>query len=436
MNERMNEEEPAMQLIDDGMLRAYLDGDPVLDDAARTQIAAALARQPALADRLAALRADVGAVDVAFAGFAAPEPDAAHLERAYRRVQTRLTTERHTSLIGSIKERFDAMTNYHRTARVRRYALVGGLGAVALAFLLIFAPVGDVLSAALNQFRYQPTKFAVITVKTSDFPQFAGNTTGAKPGAPKPVTGTKPAGSGTAQDQQKAMQELSKYVSVTSSITQGQLPGREVASAADAQKVTGHAVSAPSSPPPGVANTPHYYVSDKQTVDATLHLNEIRPALTAAGMASLIPATGDTATVHVDAPAASIVSYGFDPTAQGAAAQNQKGFAVIAMDAPTIDVNGLDIPGIVNVVSAMPGFPPDLAAQLKSADFAHTLIIPVTDQQTVKNGTINGAASTTISQKDGSMTAVLMSKNNRLYVVIGTADASTVEKVASTVSLN
>jgi len=436
MNERVDEIEGAMQPIDDGMLRAYLDGDPVLDDAARTRIAVALVEQPALADRLAALRADAGMVDAAFAGFAAPEPDAAHLERAYRRVQTRLTTERHTSLIGNIKERFDAMTNYNRAARVRRYAFAGGLGAVALVCLLVFAPVTDAFNSVLNTFRYQPTQFAVITVKTSDFPQFTGNTPGAKPGTPvKPAAGSKPAGSPTAQDQQKAMQELSKYITVTSSITQGQLPGREVPSAAEAQKVVGRAVSAPTSLPPGVANTPHYYVSDKQTVDATLHLNEIRPMLTAAGMASLIPATGDTATVHVDAPAASIVSYGFNPTAQGAAAQNQKGVAVIAMGAPTIDVNGLDIPGIVNVLSAMPGFPPELAAQLKKADLQHTLIIPVTDQQTVKNGTINGAASTTISEKDGSMTVVLMSKNGLLYAVIGTADANAIEQVAKSVPL-
>ncbi|MDQ6604838.1 MAG: hypothetical protein M3Z19_19115, partial [Chloroflexota bacterium] len=101
-----------MQPIDDGLLRAYLDGDPVLDDAARSRISAALAEQPALAGRLAALRADTDAVQTAFARFAPPEPDAMHRERAYRRIQTRLTTERHTSFVTSIKERVADMTNY------------------------------------------------------------------------------------------------------------------------------------------------------------------------------------------------------------------------------------------------------------------------------------------------------------------------------------
>ncbi|MGI8854484.1 MAG: hypothetical protein ACR2JW_01915 [Thermomicrobiales bacterium] len=430
----------AMQPMDDGMLRAYLDGDPVLDDAARARVAAALVVQPALAERLAALRADATAVDAAFAGFATPEPDAAHLAHAYRRVQTRLTTERHTSLVESIKERFATMTTYNRGASVRRYAFAGGLGAVALVCLLVFAPVTDAFDAIVNTFSYHPTKVSVITINTSNFPQFQngplnGNgapATGAKP----PATGSKPAGSPTAQDQQKMMQELSKYVSVTSSIGQGQLPGREVPNAAAEQQVVGRAVSAPTTLPPGVANTPKYYVSDHQTADATLHLNEIRPTLTQVGMASLIPATGDSATVHMDAPPASIVSYGLDPTAQGAAAQNQKGVAVIAMGVPTIDVNGLDVPGIISVLGTLPNIPADLVGQLKAADLQHTLIIPVTNDQVVTHDAIN-TGSTTISQKDGSMSVVIWITTGNgpdvLHVVAGTYDGATVEGVAKSV---
>jgi hypothetical protein len=438
MNERTDAMHGAMPPIDDGALRAYLDGDPVLGDAARARIAAALIEQPTLAARFAALRTDATAVDSAFAGFAAPEPDAAHLAHAYRRIQTRLTTENHTSLVESIKERFAAMTSYNRGARARRYAFAGGLGAVALVCLLIFAPVTQAFDAVINTFSYHPTKVSVITINTSNFPQFQnGPLNGAQPATgAKPATGSKPAGSPTAQDQQQMMQELSKYVSVTSSIGQGQLPGREVPNAAAAQQVVGRAVSAPTTLPPGVANTPKYYVSDHETADATLHLNEIRPELTQLGMASLIPATGDSATVHVDAPPASIISYGFDPTAQGAAAQNQKGVAVIAMGSPTITVNGLDIPGIIDVLGALPNMPPDLIAQLKAADLQHTLIIPVTSDQVVTHGAVN-AGSTTISQKDGSMSAVIWITNDNgadiLHIAVGSYDGKTVEGVAKSV---
>ncbi len=429
-----------MQPIDDGLLRAYLDGDPVLDDAARGRIAAILVEHPTLAERLAALRADMTAVESAFARFALPEPDAAHRERAYRRVQTRLTTERHASFVTNIKERFADMTNYNRTARVRRFAFAGSLGAVALVLLLVFAPVTSAFTAVLDTFRYQPTQFAVITVKTSDFPQFQGAAPGAKPGTgAKPATGSKPTGSPTptAQDQQQIMQELSKYVSVTSSLlqaqTQTQLPGREIKCTPGTQPPTaGCPASLPTHLPAGVANTPHYYVADHQTADATIHLNEIRPILAQAGMTSLVPATGDSATIHVDLPTVSITSYGFDPTVQGDAAKNQKGVAVAAMGSPTIDVNGLDIPGIVNTISALPNMPPELVAQLKKADLQHTLIIPVTDQQVVKNGTINNAPSTTISQKDGSMSVVLwITKDNVLHVAAGSYSASEMEQVAA-----
>ncbi|MGI8688415.1 MAG: anti-sigma factor family protein [Thermomicrobiales bacterium] len=433
-----------MQPIDDGMLRAYLDGDPVLDDGARGRIAAALVEQPALAERLTTLRADARRINAAFAPFAMPEPDSAHRERAYRRLQTRLTTEHYTSFMTTIKERFAEMTTINRTARVRRFAFAGSLGAVALVLLLVFAPVGSIVSAALDQFRYQPTQFAAITVNTSQFSQMMGNGSSGTPTIPKTngsllgsaptATGNKAAGSLAGQDPQKLLQELSKYVSVTLPITLGQLPGRQVQSAADAQAVVGRAVSAPTHLPSGVANTPQYYVSDHQTVDATLHLNEIRPALTAVGMGSLIPATGDSATIHLDAPAASIVSYGFNPTAQGDAAKNQKGVAVIAMGSPTIDVNGLDVPGIVSTISALPNMPPELIAELQKADLQHTLIIPVTDQQTVKNGTINGAPSTTISQNDGSMSVVLwITKDSVLHVAVGTYRASEMEQVAGSV---
>jgi hypothetical protein len=453
MNERADKVD--MQQIDDGILRAYLDGETILDDAARDHIAAAVAANPALAGRLAHLRAEMGAVNAVYAALPSPEPDATHRERAYRRIQTRIDTELNAGMVNSIKGRFTTMTTNHRAAQVRRYAFGGGLAAVVLAFLLIFAPVGSVLSAALDKFRYQPTKFAVITVKTSDFPQFAGNSpAGTKPNGTKPA-GNKPAGAAGAPDPQQAMQELSKYVTITSSIGQGQLPGRPVKSAAEAQAVVGRPVSAPTTLPQGVANTPQYFVSDKQTADATLNLAEIRPILAQAGMASLLPpadnsakgntplspgsaaspATSDRATVHLDAPAASIISYGFDPTAQGAtAAQNQKGVAVIAMGSPTIEVNGLDVPGIVNTIAAVPGFPPELAAQLKKADLEHTLIVPVTDDQVVKNGTINNAPSTTISQKDDSMSVVLwITSDNVLHAVIGTYGASDVENVAKSV---
>jgi hypothetical protein len=420
--------------FDDGTLRAWLDGDPSLDAATGSRIAAARVNDTALAARLHALSEHADSVTAAFAPFTADEPDIAQVAHAYRIVQTRIAAGQHATWLDTMKERILGMSHLNRTARTRRFVFAGGIAAVALVLVLVLAPVGNVVSAALDVFRYQPTKFAVITVKASDFPQFQNGATGSKP------VGTKPSGTAGTADQQQVMQELSKYVKITSSLGQGQMPGREVQTPVEVKTVTGRDAAVASFLPSGVPTTPHYYVSDHQTGDATIDLNAVRPLLQQAGMAGLVPATGNTATIHVDAPAASIVSYGIDPMtqaqqAQGGSAPQQapKGVVVAAIGTPTIDFQGLDIPGIVQLLSSMNGFPPDLAAKLKSADLAHTLILPVTDDQVVKDGTVNGAPSTLISQKDGSAAVEVFTKNNVMYIVYGSYDAATVDKIAQSV---
>lgn len=419
----------AMTHLDDGTLRAYLDRDPSLSDGTRTQIALALVTDAALAARVADLHAQTDAVGRAFAPLAAPPLSTVEVERAYRRLQTRLTVERPTTFLDNVKETVTTMKTANPT-RMRRYAFAGSAAALALVLVLLFAPVGSVVSAALDKFRYHPEKFAVITLNTKDFPQFAPN--GTKPAGVGAAT--KPEGTETPAQQQAAMQEISKYVQVTSSIGQGTLPGYPVKDAAEAQAKSGRTLNAPTNLPDKLVNAPKYYVSDKQTADANLNLKEIRPLLTQAGQGNLLPATGDSATVHVDVPTASIISYGLDPTAMGAAAKNQKGLVVAAIGVPTIDVQGLDVQAIANTITAMPGFPPALAQQLKAADLQHTIILPVTDQQNVTNGTMfNNAPSTLISQKDGSGAVAMFIKNDTLYIVAGTYDGATIQKVAQSV---
>ncbi len=443
-----------MTPIPPGILRAYLDDDPSLDAAARAHVTQALATDPATVACLEELRATRAAVDGAFAPLAVPPPTPAAVEYAYRCFQSRHRTAPTPlwNLGFAIKEYFAAMTTPSGSlgsARTRRFALLGGVGAVALVLLITFAPVGNLASAALNLFRYQPDKFAAITFHQSDFGG-AGSAMGAHSGAipggkltgspgtkPAGAVGAKPAGVPGAENAQ-AFGELSKYVTVTSSLKQGQLPARPVKTAADAQAVTGRAAVAPTYLPTGVPNQPIYYVSDAQKVDATIDLKDLRPALAANGVDGVLPATGDTATVHIDVPTAAITSYGLNPAAlamnNGAAASNQKGIVVVAMGTPTVDVQGLDVNALANTLASMPGVPPQLAAQLRSADLNHTLVIPVTDTQTVKNGTfINGNASTLIAQNDGSGAVAMWFNSGILYIVAGTYDGNTIEKVAQSV---
>lgn len=486
---RSRTDKVTMTHISPGTLRAYLDDDPALDAAGRADVAEMLATDPATAISLEEVRAERAVTGSIFAPLAAPMPDTATVERAYHRTLARTESYRRGPLT-LLREAGSAFAAPFRATRAGRYAVAGSVALVALALVMVFAPVGSIVSATLNQFRYQPDKFAVITLDTNTVPglSFAqmGNTGSGLPLIPSgsgagagmgmgatsglatiptggngsgvatpgplgaiPSGGTKPA-AGVANG--NPLGALAPYLNITSSprtganganatsgnsgVT-GQPPARLARNAAEVQTITGHAVLLPTTLPDGVPNKPLFLVSDPQTVDAALDLKGLRPALAAAGGDGLLPTTSDTAPVHVHLPAASITTYGLNPLALlagGTATTNQKGIAVIALETPTISVENLDIQTLASTLAQIPGIPPTLAAQLRSADLSHTLVVPVTADQTVKNGTfINGNASTLIAQRDGSSAIALWFNRGILYVVAGTYDGATVQRVAQSI---
>jgi len=480
---RSRTDKATMTQISPGTLRAYLDDDPALDAAGRADVAEMLATDPATVISLEELRAERAVTGSIFAPLAAPMPDTATVERAYRRTLARTESYRRGPLT-LLREAGSAITAPFRATRAGRYAIAGSVALVALALVMVFAPVGSIVSATLDQFRYQPDKFAVITLDTNTVPglSFAqmGNTgsglplipSGAAPGlatiptggsgsgvaTPGPLGaipsggangGTKP---GAAVATGNPLGALAPYLNITSSPraganganatsgnpgANGQPPARLARNAAEVQTITGHAVLLPTTLPDGVPNKPLFLVSDPQTVDAALDLKGLRPVLAAAGGDGLLPTTSDTAPVHVHLPAASITTYGLNPLALlagGTAATNQKGIAVIELETPTVSVENLDIQTLASTLALIPGIPPTLAAQLRSADLSHTLVVPVTTDQTVKNGTfINGNASTLIAQRDGSSAIALWFNRGILYVVVGTYDGATVQRVAQSI---
>jgi len=488
---RSRTDKVTMAQISPGTLRAYLDDDPALDAAGRAHVAEMLATDPATATSLEALRAERAITGSIFAPLAVPMPDTATVERAYRRTLARTASYRRGPLT-LLREAGSAIAAPFRATRAGRYAIAGSIALVALALVMVFAPVGSIVSATLDQFRYQPDKFAVITLDTNTVPglSFAqmgntgsglplipsGSSAGAGMGAtsglatiptggsgsgvatPGPLGaipsggtngGTKP---GAAVANNNPLGALAPYLSIApssrtgasgtnapsgnSGVT-GQPPAHLARNAAEVQAITGHSVLLPTTLPDGVPNKPLFLVSDPQTVDAALDLKGLRPALAAAGGDGLLPTTSDTAPVHVHLPATSITTYGLNPLALlagGTAATNQKGIAVIELETPTISVENVDIQTLASTLALIPGIPPTLAAQLRSADLSHTLVVPVTADQTVKNGTfINGNASTLIAQRDGSSAIALWFNRGILYVVVGTYDGATVQRVAQSI---
>ncbi len=425
--------------IPPGTLRAYLDNDTVLDAAARAHVEATVAADPAAAAALDAMRAEREATRCLFARFALPAPDGAATERAYRRVCARRDARStRPNPVAAWWGSIVAAATAPRAARTRRtqgMAFGGAAAAFALVLLVVFVPVGSIASATLDQFRYQPEKFAVIAVRSGDMPLLMGEGGGRGSSA---VGASRPAGIPGGATNTGGFGDLSQYVAVTSSLGQGKLPGRPVLSANMAQAFTGRAPSVPGYLPPGVAAQPLYLVSDAQKLNADLDLKNLRPALAANGGADMLPPGDDTASVFVNLPAAAITSYGYNAitVASGGilGAPGQRGVIVASMATPTVDVQGIDVRSLAATLAGMPGVPPALTAQLRGADLSRTLIVPVTDAQTVRNGTmIGGNPSTVIAQKDGSSAVALWFKGGILYIVAGNFDGETILKVAQSV---
>lgn len=428
-----------MTQIPPGTLRAYLDEDPTLDAAARAHVEATVAADPGTAACLDVVRAEREATRCIFARFAAPAPDSVAVEQAYRSARSRRDAVPRRNSLAAWWEGAIAAFAAPGGSRVGRLAFGGVSGVLALVLLVTFAPVGSIVSATLDQFRYQPEKFAVITLKASDMPALAaasgapGGGNGSASSAAMPGVPGAPGMPGV-----NAFGDLSQYAAVTSSLGQGKMPGRPVLSANMAQAFTGRAPSIPAFLPPGVPGQPLYLVSDAQKVNATLDLANLRPALAQSGAAITLPPGDDFATIQVTMPAATITSYGFNALTVASAgaigAPGQRGVIVATMATPTVDVQGLDVRALAAALAGMPGVPPALAAQLRSADLSRTLVVPVTDTQTVRNGTfIGGNPSTLIAQRDGSSAVALWFKGGTLYVVAGTFDGETILKVAQSV---
>ena len=80
---------------------------------------------------------------------------------------------------------------------------------------------------------------------------------------------------------------------------------------------------------------------------------------------------------------------------------------------------------------ALPGLPQDTVAQLQNVkDWDRTLIIPVPEDATTKNVTINGNAGLLILDGQGRGSLLLWQANGNLYAVGGTLSEADVTLVA------
>lgn len=124
-----------------------------------------------------------------------------------------------------------------------------------------------------------------------------------------------------------------------------------------------------------------------------------------------------------DIPAGVAITYG-DQT---------KGFGYVQMASPTLNVpNELDVNAFRAAVLALPGLPPDTVAQIKAIqNWDKTLIIPVPQDATTENVSINGRPGLLIVDGQGRGAVVLWEANGVLYALGGNLSRAEVLAAAS-----
>jgi len=374
-----------MNCVDEGRLRAYLDGE--LPVAERDDVARHLAGCPECERQAAALRETTAAVGhaLAVAGWApaagAGEPDA---RAALARFEAR-RREDGGARIPAGGSRLSAALGRLAAPRLRpAFAAVSLL--VILGLLLIAAPVQSLANDLFKTFRVQ--QFAAVTVHVPQMTEL-----------PKPESLT---------DAEKAQLAtmLGGLGALTTTPADLKNSAREVQTLGEAQQhfaangLTLRALPANKVPAGFAGAATHYAVSDHVTAQYVLNVQVAKQYAKMANepqLANLPWPDANQVTIDFDVPAAAVVFYG----------DESHGFGIVQLASPTVQVpNTVDVGAFRAAVLAMPGLPEDTVKQIKAIDtdkdaWQKTLIIPVPDDAKTENVKINGNAGLLIVDTQG-----------------------------------
>jgi hypothetical protein len=132
--------------------------------------------------------------------------------------------------------------------------------------------------------------------------------------------------------------------------------------------------------------------------------------------------TGDSASARTNGA--------FDPTSL-----KLPDIAVVQMKSPTVTSSGASVQEIEDYLISLPGFPPDLASQIRSiGDPTTTLPVPVPTGQQSHQVDIQGVKGLFVGDSTGLGSGMIWSKNGVLYAAVGTMTESEITGVAG--SLN
>ena len=210
----------------------------------------------------------------------------------------------------------------------------------------------------------------------------------------------------------------------------------EVASASEAAQDAGYALRLPADIPPALGKDAHYQVTQRartsftfDQVKATAWAREHKVAL------HPLPAGLNGATYTATLRPVTLVTYGTPPRTHRAERGARRGtfLAIVQAPVPTVTSSGASLQTLADWFAAQPGVPPHLVAQIKAiGDPTQTLPIPIQfDKQTANPITVDGVQGLAIGDETGIGSAIVWTKDGRLYAVGGTLPQSTVLALAN-----
>jgi hypothetical protein len=209
----------------------------------------------------------------------------------------------------------------------------------------------------------------------------------------------------------------------------------EVASASEAAQDAGFALRLPGNVPAALARDVHYEVTQRARTSFTFDQAKAAAWARRNKVAlHTLPYGLDGTTYTATLQPVAIVTYGTAPKSHKRERGARRGsfLAVVQAPVPTVTSSGATLQTLADWFSAQPGVSKHLVAQIKAiGDPTQTLPIPVRfDKQTAAKITVDGVQGLAIGDETGIGSAIVWTKDGKLYAVGGTLTQSQVLTLA------
>lgn len=199
----------------------------------------------------------------------------------------------------------------------------------------------------------------------------------------------------------------------------------EVASRSEAARGAGYALRLPLSVPASVGRDVHYQVTQRARTTFTFEQKKVALwARTHEVALQPLPSGLDGATYTATLQPVAIVTYGapLERSARHHKARRGAFLAVVQAQLPVVTSNGASLQTLASWFASQPGVPPHLVAQIEAlGDPTQTLPIPIRfDRQTATPTPVDGVQGLAIGDETGVGSAIVWSKDGKLYAVGGT----------------